>query len=251
MAISKSIDFPASKSSSYADKVKNENSQIDNIVYVPVPGPQGEKGYPGKDGLAGPEGPQGPRGERGIQGKDGKDGKPGPQGPKGDPGQVESILNTYGQSSGWANYDSLTKQPLRVGANRGVDGWVNLYVDGLGDNTNELYLPTNKVSLYSTESQKINFKSLKLGSRVDVVYNLTIETFNNNTEIWFRSLFADEGDSFITFVASLKYQHVYDLSTTHTFFISNEKMKIFGITPQIRSDLEAMATLNSIYISIS
>jgi len=251
MATSKSMDFPASKSSSYADKVKQENGQVDNSIYIPVPGPQGEKGYPGKDGLPGPEGPTGPRGERGLQGKDGKDGKRVPQGPKGEPGELDPTTNPYAQHTGWAIYDNLNNQGLRIGENRGIDGWVDLSVDGLGPNTNEVYLPGNKVPLYNIESQKVNFKHIKLGSRVDITYNLSIETFNNNTEIWLKSLFPDDDNSVISFVASLKYQHTYNMSATHSFFIDTEKVKRLGISPQIMSDLEGMATLNSIYISIS
>jgi hypothetical protein len=251
MATSKSMDFPASKSSSYADKVKQETGQLDNSIYIPVPGPQGEKGYPGKDGLPGPEGPAGPRGERGLQGKDGKDGKPGPQGPKGEPGELDPTTNPYAQHTGWAIYDNLNNKGLRIGANRGTDGWVDLSVDGLGSNTNEVYLPGNKIPLYNIESQKVNFKHIKLGSRVDITYNLSIETLNNNTEIWLKSLFPDDDNSIISFVASLKYQHTYNLSTTHSFVIDTEKVKRLGISPQIMSDLEGTAILNSIYISIS
>jgi hypothetical protein len=251
MAVSKSVDFPASKPSSYADKVKNDTGQLDNSIYIPVPGPQGEKGYPGKDGAPGPEGPAGPKGERGIQGKDGKDGKPGPQGPKGDPGELDPTTNPYAQHTGWAIYDNLNNKPLRIGASRGVDGWVDLSVDGLGPSTSEVYLPTKKIPLYNIEAQRFNFKHIKVGSRVDITYSLSIETFNNNTEIWLKSLFPDDKNSFISFVASLKYQHIYNLSTTHSFVVDTEKVKRLGVIPQIMSDLEAIATLNSIYISVS
>ncbi len=74
--MSKSMDFPSSKKSSYAAQVvETQTTNADVLInYVPVPGPmgpQGPAGVPGPQGPAGKDGIQGPKGERGTPGKDG------------------------------------------------------------------------------------------------------------------------------------------------------------------------------------
>lgn len=246
MSVSKNMDFPSSKKSSYAAQVEQNQTSVslDGLsTLIPIPGPQGPigpAGPAGKDGQNGKDGNQGPAGERG------------PRGERGHPGKdAETILPVYGQKNGWAKYDNLNKENFRLGADRGTDGWVDFYVDGEGPKTNELYLPENGVSLYNTSTRRLNFKNLKLGSRVQVTYNFDITTFGNNTEVWVRSCLPKNEDSYVNFVASLKYQYTYELSTTHTFTVDNEKDKQSGALPQLRSDLESIATIQSIYISVS
>ena len=249
MAVSKSMDFPGAKKTSYASQVEQSQaiSNPDNtLTFLPVPGPVG---------------PQGPAGRDGKDGKDGKDGSIGPQGPegskgprgeKGNPGvDGRTYLPVYEQKTGWAKYDNLNKENFRLGADRGVDGWVDFYVDGKGPRTNEMYLPENGVALYNIASRRLNFRNLKLGSRVQVTYNFDITTFGNNTEIWLRSYFPESEDGYVSFVASLKYQYTYELSTTHTFVVDNQIDKQSGVSPQLRSDLEAIATIKSIHVSVS
>lgn len=68
---------------------------VDDISYIPVPGPQGppgpqgekgDKGDKGDTGATGPAGPQGEQGIQGIQGIQGEQGPKGDTGPKGDKG---------------------------------------------------------------------------------------------------------------------------------------------------------------------
>ena len=243
MAVSKSMDFPGAKKPSYIAQVEQPKAKIfsDNtLTFLPVPGPVGPQGPSGRDGRDGSVGPQGPVGDKGPRGEKGNPGKDG-----------ESYFPVYEQKPGWARYDNLNKENFRFGTERGIDGWVDFYVDAKNKNTNELYLPENGVSIYNPSSRRLNFKNLKLGSRIQVTYNFDITTFNNNTEVWARSYFPDTKDAYVSFVASLKYQGTYELSTTHTFSIDNEIDKHSGVSPQIKSDLEAIATIKSIQISVS
>ena len=80
MAVSKSMDFPGAKKSSYAEQVEQSQAYPtqDNVLsFLPVPGPvgpQGPSGRDGRDGQIGPEGPAGSPGPAGQTGKPGKDG---------------------------------------------------------------------------------------------------------------------------------------------------------------------------------
>lgn len=91
MAVSKSMDFPSGKKSSYAAQVvETQTTNSDVLInYVPVPGPMGPQGP------AGPIGPSGPAGKDGIQGPKGERGLPGKDG--------ESSLSASGQQSGWGH----------------------------------------------------------------------------------------------------------------------------------------------------
>ena len=69
MAVSKSMDFPGAKKSSYAAQVEqsqSSNYQENTLSFLPVPGPvgpQGPAGRDGKDGKPGDVGPEGPEGK--------------------------------------------------------------------------------------------------------------------------------------------------------------------------------------------
>jgi hypothetical protein len=53
MPVSKSMDFPGAKKSTYADQVvQTQTTSSDTLInYIPVPGPQGPAGVPGPIGL--------------------------------------------------------------------------------------------------------------------------------------------------------------------------------------------------------
>ena len=229
MALSRSTDFPGSRKTNYADQVQQsqEVGSIDSSLYIPVQGPQGPAGPRGLDGQTGPQGPAGPQGERGPAGKDGK-----------------SLF-----ADGWANYDNRNLINFSLGATRGDDGWVDVYVDALGRRTNEKYLPKDGISLYNPETRRVNLKHLEIGSQLRITYNFDLSTYGNNTEVWARSYFPDTGKSITSFVANLKYQYDYELSTTHLLYLDDTVDKSSGIVPQLRADLDSMAVLKSIYIS--
>ena len=238
--MSKSMDFPG-KSKKYSDNVNNSYQLEQPVSFIAVPGPQGpqgEQGQKGDTGQIGPEGKQGPKGDSGKPGKDGKDGIAG-----------ESSLSPSGQRTGWALYTNRDQKNITLGATKGNDGWVSFSFDCKGKN-NEFYLPENNVSLYNAQSQKINFKGLKVGSIVTVRYDIILTTFTNNTEVWFRT-YIPESDFFpINFAANLKYQFSYDMSLEHTFFIENDMVRNYGGLPQILTDNDASMVAKSMYISV-
>lgn len=238
MSVSKSMDFPASKKSGYAQIAQQSQTVDPNISYIPVPGPQGPKGDPGS---------QGPRGDKGERGEKGD------QGPKGDPGKDgrdgKTYLPVYGQDAGWAKYYAKDPEQVTLGATRGIDGWVSFSVSG--GSSLERYLPRNSVSLYNENTKKLNFKNLEIGSQVEVTYNFEVETLSNNTELWCRTYFPGVQESLTSLVGVLKYQYTYDFSVTHKIYIDRDNHRVNGAVPQLRSDMDAVARLLSISISVS
>jgi hypothetical protein len=49
----------------------------------------------------------------------------------------------------------------------------------------------------------------------------------------------------------LKYQYTYEMSVTQSVFIETESDKASGAIPQLRTDMDALARLKSIHISVS
>ena len=241
MSSSKSMDFPVSNKNTYASKVESSRSSSDDNMFYAVPGPQGQPG---------PRGDTGPKGDRGPEGKDGTDGKDGARGPAGPPGKDAKAYETpYGQNPGWASYSDKKGFDFKLGAAEGTDGWVNVFI-GRNLDSEEQYLPKDSVSLYNPETRYINLKGLKVGTQVQITYNFLITTFYANTEVWMRSYFPNIDYEITSFVASLKYQHEYQLSETHNVYINGEDERKSGIVPQIRTDLDALAKLKSIHISV-
>ena len=241
MAVSKSMDFPGAKKSSYAAQVEQSaysHSNDGSLSFLPVPGPQGPPGPSGRDGKDGVQGPQGnpgeqgPKGERGITGKDGK-----------------SSLSSSGQQAGWASYNNTKEEELRLGITKGDDGWVNVYLVS-NKNVNEKYLPENAVSFWNDNTRMLNFKGINEGSQAFITYNFELTTYTSNTEVWIRTFFPNNTKEISQFVASLKYQHTYPISVTQHVFIENEKMWQVGAYPQIRTDYDASVIMKSIYVSV-
>lgn len=232
-----SMDFPG-KSKKYSDNVNSSYQLEQQVSFIAVPGPQGEQGPKGDRGDTGPEGKQGPQGDPGKPGKDGRDGKAG-----------ESSLSPSGQRTGWAIYTNKEQKEIILGATKGNDGWVRFNFDCKGKN-NEKYLPENNVSLYSAEAQKINLKGLEVGSIVTVRYDIVLNTFSNNTEVWFRTYIPESDFGPTTFGGNLKYQFSYDLSLEHTFVVENDTIRGYGAFPQILTDNDASMIAKSIYIFV-
>lgn len=239
--MSKSMDFPSSKKSSYAAQVvETQSTNADVLInYVPVPGPMGPQGPQGVQGVPGPQGPagkdgiQGPKGERGTPGKDGL-----------------SSLSSSGQQAGWGAYFNQNRKDIKLGASQGEDGWVNVSVDSKGINTNEKYLPQGCTSLWNEHQKMLNFHGLKIGSQVFVTYNFELTTHNNNTEVWIRTFFPKSTTEISQYVATLKYQYVYNMYVTQHFFIEDSHMWSNGAIPQIRADYDSSLIMNSIYVSV-
>ena len=242
MAISKSMDSPVKKSN-YADQVSQSQIQDGVPSFIPVAGPQGPqgiKGEPGPKGDQGPAGEQGLKGEKGASGKDGKNGKDG-----------KSVLSPSEQQIGWGTYENLKNPVVTTGIDRGIDGWINLYVDVEGLRTNEKFLPKGHVSLWNEGTRRINLKNINIGAIVKVRYDIELTTFMSNTEVWIKTLLYDENTSPALFIGSLKYQYSYEFSAEQTFFVDSIHSQSFGAIPQIRTDNSCEAKLKSIYISVS
>jgi hypothetical protein len=238
--MAKSMDFPKKKK--YSETVQEEKS----VEYISVPGMQGEKGDIG---------PQGPQGERGLKGDKGDPGKRGPEGPKGERGEPgkgsEGYDSASGQYPGWAYYKNKSDNKIKIGPKRGDDGWVSIFLDVDQEQSIEKYLPNKSVSLLNQVAKRINFKAFQHGAIVNIRYDLEIETYNNNTELWIRTFSIDDENSVTGYLGNLKYQYSYDLSFYQTIFIEDRAIKVFGGIPQIRSDNEGAVILKGVYISVS
>lgn len=239
MAVSKSMDFPGKKKSNYAAQVvQSQQTSVDpSVSYIPIPGPPGAQG------------PQGPIGPQGPQGKPGEDGQKGPKGDRGNPGKDgESSLSSSGQQAGWASYHNSKNNNFKLGATEGEDGWVHFWIgNGL---KNEIYLPKDCVSFWNPNSRMLNFKGVKVGSQISVTYNFELTTYSNNTEVWVKTAFPSSDYEVTDFVASLKYQLTYNLSVTQKIFIEDDHIRSSGGIPQIRTDYDSSAVINSIYVSV-
>ena len=239
------MDSPIKKSS-YAAQVEQSNDN--QLLFLPVPGPTGEKGPRGDSGPQGEQGIPGPKGEKGDPGKDGKNGKDGNNGKNGVDGK--SILSPSEQMLGWAYYENNTPKQERTGIDKGNDGWVSLTMDSSSKNNNEKYLPIGNVALWNKSTERINLKSLNIGSVITIRYNLALETYTTNTEVWFKTFLGEEKVSPISYVGNLKYQYEYDFSVEQKIFVGDKDAQVFGGIPQIRTDNPAEAVLRSIYIVV-
>ena len=242
MAVSKSMDFPGGKKSSYAAQVEQSQASptVDNALsFLPVPGPVGPQGPPGRDG------------RNGEQGLPGQQGEPGPKGDRGPAGvNGKSSLSSSGQQAGWASYTNTIDKPTKLGISQGDDGWVTLLLDTKDKSQNEKYLPEGCTSLWNSHQRALNFHGIKEGSQVSVTYNFELTTYSSNTEVWLRTYFATNDQEFVQFVGSLKYQNTYNLSVTQKIFIENHAMWGNGAVPQIRTDFDSSVIFNSVYVSV-
>lgn len=242
MAVSKSMEFPGAKKSSYAAQVEQSQASLlpDNTLsFLPVPGPVGPQGPAGRDGKDGNEGPQGPEGKQGPKGQQGPAGKDG-----------LSSLSSSGQQAGWALYENVIDKPSKLGISQGDDGWVTLILDTKEKKQNETYLPKGCTSLWNSHQRALNFHGLKEGAQVFVTYNFELTTYTPNTEVWVRTYFKSKDREFVNFLGSLKYQNIYNLSVTQQFFIEDSTMWGNGAVPQIRTDFDASVIFNSVYVSV-
>ena len=239
-----SMDFPKKKK--YSEIIQPTTL----VEHIAVPGIQGVKGDTGPKGEQGPIGPQGPKGDKGDRGE------VGPQGPKGERGLPGGTAEAYDSPSkqypGWAYYQSLNMEKIRVGPDRGNDdGWVDLFLKVDKSNSIETYLPKGCVSFVTDSARKINYKTFNIGAKVDIRYELEIETYSTNTEVWIRTFSVDDNSSTAGYLGNLKYNYTYDLSFCQTLYILNTAMKTFGGKPEIRSDSECSVVLKGIYIAVS
>jgi hypothetical protein len=243
MSVSKNISFPGENSYIKQVKKTQETNNLLSPEIIPIPGPQGPPGPTGRPGEPGPKGDPGTKGEQGEQGARGERGVAGKDG--------LSYLPVYGQKAGWGMYDSQNAAPIRVGIERGDNGWSSLSLTNKGPQTVEKYLPENNTSLYNYGSKRINLKHLNLGTQVCITYSILLNTYSNNTEVWLRSYFAEDQDPVVSYVGLLKYQYTYQFSVTQNIYLDSEDKIRHGIVPQIMTDMDGEVVLKSIHISVS
>lgn len=233
------------KKKNYLEAVKSSTPQELEKQYIAVPGLQGETGLQGPKGDKGDTGPEGPQGPKGDQGK------PGPQGERGEPGKSgQSYDSASGQYPGWAYYKNESNKITLLGPQRGDDGWVSINFLSNKETSSEEYLMKNSGELWMSDLGVFNFKGLKLGAKVDIRYDFTINTESNYTELWLRTFNEKYSKSPISYVANLKYQYSYDMSFSQTIYIDDQRIKSHGAKPQARTDSESSLLLNGIYISV-
>jgi hypothetical protein len=232
------------KKKNYLDAVKSSDPQ-EIKEYIAVPGIQGERGEQG------PKGDKGDRGDPGPEGPKGDVGKTGPQGERGEPGKgAEGYDSVSGQYPGWAYYENISDRATQLGPQRGDDGWVSITFSPKQDLSNNFYMPKGSNELWQADMNIFNFKSLKLGAKVDIRYDFTISTESNYTELWFRTFNEKYKNSPTSYVANLKYQYSYDMSIFQTLYIDDQRIKSYGARPQARTDMESQIVLNGMYISV-
>ena len=232
------------KKKNYLDAVKSSNPE-EIKEYIAVPGIQGERGEPG------PKGDKGDRGDTGPQGPKGDTGKTGPQGERGEPGKgAEGYDSVSGQYPGWAYYKNASNRTTQLGPQRGDDGWVSIKFYPDENMLDNFYMPKGSNQLWQFDTNMFNFKSLKMGAKVDIRYDFTISTDSNYTELWFRTFNERYENSPTSYVANLKYQYSYDMSIYQTLYIDSQRIKGYGARPQARTDMESQIVLNGIYISV-
>lgn len=249
MAVSKQVPIPSNVKDKYIEQVIQQQSNVNQYPqesiggFIPVSGPQGPQGATGPRGEKGEQGPSGPKGDTGPEGRQGKAGKDGKDGLDG--------VSLSGQRPGWAKYKNILDKQFQLGISEGENGWVSLYVVTDAKNSITDYLPINKrVGLWVQDSRSINFIPLNVGAKVDITYEVELETFSSNTDVWMRTYFQNTQLDFSQFVGCFKYQNVYNFSITQTVYLENEIQKSLA-TPQMRTDMNAQVKLKSITIFVS
>jgi hypothetical protein len=247
--MAKSMDSPQPlKRKGYSQAIQESSVQqtTDLKEYIAVPGLtgiQGERGH---------KGDKGEKGDQGLEGLKGDIGKTGPQGPRGEPGKgAEGYDSVSGQYPGWVYYKNGSDRSVNLGAGRGDDGWVTLNFIPDKEKSNREYMPRGSEDLWLPEQNLFNFKSLKIGTKVDIRYDFSIATESMNTDLWIRTFNEKYLKSPISHVANLKYQYSYDMSFSQTLYIDESKIKSHGARPQARTDTQASLFLNGLYISVS
>jgi len=239
-----SMEFPPVSNKKYLDAI-NKKQEID-IQHIAVPGMQGQRGD------TGPKGDKGDKGDTGPQGPKGDEGKRGPQGERGEPGKSsEGYDSPSGQYPGWAYYQNKNVLETLLGPDRGEDGWVSIVFKVDDDFSIEAYLPQNTKSLWNSSMNMINFKTLKVGAKVDIRYDFVFNTYSNNTEAWIKTNAPRSNRSPVGYLGCLKYQYSYDMSFTQTIFIDRSSINMSGANIQFRSDAESSVLLKGLYISVS
>lgn len=224
-----SMNFP--KAAKKNIELNNKTIENEELPFLPIPGPQGPVGPKGDPGNIGPQGPMGPMGPQGLKGDKGKD-----------------YGSMSGQTPGWAYYGNT--EPILFQINPKI-GWQKIFLDINSMEKQENFLLKKPVSLWNFESKKINFRALEVGTKVDLLYNIDIETIENNTDIWFKTIVTDTNIEFNSFLGAFKYKGEYSSSIKHTIFITDKNVWSAGATIEALSDNLSVVKLKNMYIYVS
>lgn len=232
--MAKSMDFPVSNKKLYSNIINDQPIKSDILNYEYIKGIQGDIG------------PQGPKGDKGDPGEPGIQGPQGPAGPKGDPGK--GYESASGQNPGWAYYGNTESIDFQLKPEK---GWLKIFLNSQFQEKEESYLPKKTVSFWNYEAKKFNFRATNIGAQIDIVYNLEVETYSNNTDVWIRTIIPGTEKHYTSLVGSFKYQNQHFLSVKQSIFIHHKDDWINGAIIEAGSDNTCSVKLNGIYVSIS
>ena len=145
---------------------------------------------------------------------------------------------------------STNQKGSLLGPDEGEDGWVDVLMVDDSENSILKFLPSEHVSLWNPSTQRINFKQLKVGAKIDIRYDFILNTDTNSTEAWIRT-FIPQVESPTGYIGMLKYRYPYEMSFNQTLYIDIAKIRSEGAIIQARTDNEASIILKGMYISIS
>lgn len=242
MPVIKSTGFPIQEK----QKIDQFESNTPQLQFLPVPGPKGDigpQGPMGPQGIQGTKGDKGDKGEPGLNGKDGRNGKDGKDGISNSP--------VYSQQMGWASYINNSILPITINPSKGQDGWHNLFIDRKNIEKNHKYLPNKCDSLYDEQLKSFNFRGLNIGSIVKITYDLEVEIYTNNTELWIATIYQELQKSKLSLAGYFKYSNIYNITLDHTFFIEDRSMIFNSCKTYAKSDYPCSITMKSVYISVS
>lgn len=110
------------------------------------------------------------------------------------PEDLRTVLTELIQKSGgWGDYNNSVTTAQSITDNT----WTPLTNDGLGQFTNDTYLPYYSNSLFT--NNEIDLTNIPLGTVLTIRYELTLAILSNNTDVLFRINAKDSnGDSVYT-----------------------------------------------------
>jgi len=166
---------------------------------------------------------------------------------------MPEINTLLGLQHGYYDYNDLTTQttPIPV-PNTGA--WIQLTNDGAGPYTVDTYKPTGDGEIWNTLTNQFDFSGLNYGDRVEIRYDVNIETLGNNGEVIMRAHFGvgSGGDYYRT----LAHNHYKNISPAENItvdigeHISSNIIKDYPAQIEISSDVALNVTVNGWYVRV-
>lgn len=163
------------------------------------------------------------------------------------------IRDTLRRQWGYYDYNDLTTitTPIPV-PNTGA--WIQLTNDGAGPYSIDQYKPTGDGDVWNVSTNQFDFSDLSFGDRIEIRYDVNIETLGNNAEVIMRTHFGvgSGGDYYRT----LAHNHYKNISASENItvdigeHISSETIKNYPAQIEISSDIALNVTVNGWYIRV-